>query len=77
MTHPSASRPGADRATTSIAIVAHNHRPFLEACLDALDRSGLDADSTRIFLVDNASADGTAAFVGQELLAGTLSGVTR
>jgi hypothetical protein len=71
MTDTSASRRRADHGTTSIAIVAHNHRPFLEACLDALDRAGLDPDTTRIFLVDNASTDGTAAFVAKELLAGT------
>ena len=70
MTDTSGNRQAAARATTSIAIVAHNHRPFLEACLDALDRAGLDPGTTRIFLVDNASADGTPAFVREELLAG-------
>jgi hypothetical protein len=56
---------------TSIAIVAYNHRPFLGACLDALDRAGLDPASTRVILVDNASSDGTTAFVTTDLLAGS------
>jgi GT2 family glycosyltransferase len=58
---------------TSIAIVAFNHRPFLEPCLDALDRSGLDPRTTRLILIDNASTDGTAAFVVSELLSGPLA----
>ena len=61
------------RARTSIAIVAHNHRQFLEACLGALDAARLDPETTRIFLVDNASTDGTAPFVVNELLGGGAS----
>jgi hypothetical protein len=55
---------------TSIAIVAYNHRRFLRACLDALDRAGLEPATTRVILVDNASTDDTAAFVAKELLVG-------
>ena len=63
---------GDPRATkTSIVIVSYNHRPFLSGCLDALDRARLDPAATRIILVDNASTDGTAAFVASELLVGT------
>ena len=58
---------------TSIAIVAYNHRAFLSPCLDALDRAGLDPATTRVFLIDNASTDGTAAFVANELLSGSPS----
>ena len=56
---------------TSIAIVAYNHRAYLKACLDALDRASLDAATTRVILIDNASTDGTAAFATNELLSGS------
>lgn len=59
--------------TTSIAIVAYNHRRFLQPCFDALDRAGLDPAATRIILIDNASTDGTAAFVANDLLVGSPS----
>src|SRR5262245_52806742 len=52
---------------TSIVVVAYNHRPYLAACVGALERAGL-APGTRLILIDNASGDGTADFVRAELL---------
>ena len=68
----SLSAPGRP-ARTSIAIVTYNHREFLASCLASIDRAGLDPNTTRIFIVDNASTDGTAAFVAGELLVGASS----
>jgi GT2 family glycosyltransferase len=54
---------------TSIVVVAHNHAQVLGACLGALDRAGLDPEAVRLIVVDNASRDGSAELVRDELLA--------
>lgn len=53
---------------TSIIVVAYNHGGYIAACVRALDAAGLDAATTRLILVDNASTDGTAAIVRREVL---------
>jgi GT2 family glycosyltransferase len=52
----------------SVVVVSYNHREVLGACIRALERAQHPPD-TRLILVDNASGDGTAAFVRDELLA--------
>jgi GT2 family glycosyltransferase len=54
---------------TSIVVVAYNHRAVLGACVRALNSAELDPAQVRLILVDNASQDGTAALVRDELLA--------
>lgn len=46
----------------SVVIVTNNHRQYLGPCLTALTRQGGPA-RTEIFVVDNASKDGSAQFV--------------
>src|SRR5688572_15873699 len=46
----------------SIVIVTYNSRPHIDACLESLTRTPPTVDHD-IVLVDNASADGTAAAV--------------
>ncbi len=53
---------------TSIIVVSYNHRAYLSACVRALEGAGLDPANTRLILVDNASADGSAALIRDELL---------
>jgi GT2 family glycosyltransferase len=53
---------------TSIIVVAYNNRQYLGPCLEALDRAGLDPATVRLILVDNASQDGTVAYLRGELL---------
>jgi GT2 family glycosyltransferase len=52
---------------TSIVVVAHNHRAYLPECVRALERAALPPH-TRLIIVDNASSDGTAELVRDELL---------
>src|SRR5687768_6056652 len=52
----------------SIVTVTYNHAPLIVDCVRALERSGLDPARTRLFLVDNASADGCAEVIRQEVL---------
>lgn len=47
-----------------VIVVAHNGRGYLGDCLDSLQASGTDA--SQIVVVDNHSADGSAAFVEAE-----------
>jgi GT2 family glycosyltransferase len=53
---------------TSIAVVSYNSRSDLPDCVHALERAGLDARSTRLIIVDNASSDSSAALVREQLL---------
>ena len=53
---------------TSIIVVTYNHRALIGDCLRALDRAGLSPAEVRVLLVDNASSDGTAAHIRDELL---------
>jgi GT2 family glycosyltransferase len=53
---------------TSIVVVAHNHGAYLPECVRALERAGLSPADTRLIIVDNASSDGTAEIVRDELL---------
>jgi N-acetylglucosaminyl-diphospho-decaprenol L-rhamnosyltransferase len=53
---------------TSLIVVAYNNRQDLGPCLAAVDRAGLDPADVRLILVDNASTDGTADYVREELL---------
>lgn len=54
-------------ARTSIIVVTYNHREFVGPCVRALEAAGLPAD-TRLLLVDNASEDGTAQAIRDEVL---------
>ncbi len=45
-------------------VVTYNRRPLLEECLQALGAQERPVD--RVLVVDNASTDGTAAFVRNE-----------
>ena len=49
----------------SVIIVSWNTRELLRACLHAL-KSEIDLSRTEVFLVDNASADGSAEMVGKD-----------
>lgn len=51
-------RPPAPRASVSVVVVSYNGRRVLGSCLDAVAASGRE-----IVVVDNASPDGSAAFV--------------
>jgi GT2 family glycosyltransferase len=53
----------------SVITVGYNHRHFLADCVRALERAAAGVQA-RLILVDNASSDGTAEFVRQELLLG-------
>ena len=46
----------------SIVIVSYNVRPFLEECLDSVQRASKGPD-TEVFVVDNASSDDSVAVV--------------
>lgn len=48
----------------SIVVVSWNSRHYLEACLSSIP-AGAGALSFEVFVVDNASRDGSADFVGQ------------
>jgi len=48
----------------SVVIVTHNHRPFIERCLEAIDRVRTEV-SCDVFLVDNLSDDDTAKLVAE------------
>ncbi len=63
----SESRPGA-RAwpTATIVVVTHNGRAHLERCLPALSALDYPRDRYRVVVVDNASDDGSAAFVAAQ-----------
>jgi GT2 family glycosyltransferase len=52
---------------TSVVIVSYGHREVLGPCVRALEQAALPP-GTRVMLVDNASPDGTAAFIRAELL---------
>jgi GT2 family glycosyltransferase len=61
--------PGPDRIPetstnpdVSIIVVTHQHRPFIERCLDAIDRVRTELPC-EVFVVDNLSDDGTAELV--------------
>jgi hypothetical protein len=54
------SEPG--RPVFSVVLVNYNDRAHLEACLTSL-RSGPGPETSEVILVDNASSDGSAAFV--------------
>jgi GT2 family glycosyltransferase len=54
-------QPGAQPPEISIVVLTWNGRQYLEACLSALQLQ--EAVSAETILVDNASTDGTAAFV--------------
>jgi len=47
----------------SIIIVSYNTRDVIGVCLDSIAQ--VDQDKTEIFVVDNASTDGSADFLGQ------------
>jgi GT2 family glycosyltransferase len=49
----------------SVIIVSYNTRDRLRACLRSIEQS-LDRPSIEVFVVDNASADGSADMVAQE-----------
>lgn len=49
----------------SIVVVNWNTRDHLARCLCSLDRVALDRDRVELFVVDNASADGSGAMVAQ------------
>ena len=62
---------GAQPSRVTVIVVAFNHRPFLAGCIGALERTagpGVGSVPVRLILVDNASSDGTAQFVRDELL---------
>lgn len=54
-------RPAADGRGFSAVVVTYNALPSLKRCLDALRRTAGDAE--RLVVVDNASRDGTRAFL--------------
>ena len=56
---------------TAIVVVTYNHREVIADCVQALDRAGLNPAEVRLYLVDNASTDGTAAVIRQEILDGS------
>ena len=49
----------------SIVVVTHQHRPFIERCLDAVGRVRNEA-ACEVFVVDNLSGDGTAELVAEK-----------
>ena len=51
------------RPTLSIIVVNWNTREFLEQCLCALERVVVDREGVELFVVDNASTDGSAEMV--------------
>ena len=53
---------------TSIVVVTYNHASLIVDCVRALERAGLDPAQTRLYLVDNASADGSAEVIRREVL---------
>ena len=53
---------------TSIIVVTYNHASLIVDCVRALERAGLDFTRTRLFLVDNASADGSAEVIRTQVL---------
>ena len=46
--------------TVDVIVVSYNHKRFMEALFEGLLKSDYPKDRCRIFLVDNASQDGTA-----------------
>ena len=53
---------------TSIIVVSWNHKRFLKDCIEAVERAGIAEGRARLILVDNASTDGSAAYVRDHLL---------
>ena len=49
----------------SIVVVTHNHRDFVERCLNSLERVR-DEVAAEVFVVDNRSTDGSASLVSEE-----------
>jgi GT2 family glycosyltransferase len=49
-------------ATVAVAVVSYNTRELLDRCLHALER---DAGVAEVWVVDNASSDGSAALVAE------------
>ena len=52
--------------TVSIVILSHNSREHLEACLASVFALDYPRESTQIIVMDNASGDGTVAWLSQE-----------
>ena len=51
--------------TVSIVILSHNSREHLEACLASVFALDYPAENTQVIVVDNASSDGTVAWLSQ------------
>lgn len=60
----------------AVIIVSYNHARFLRSCLASLARVIYPRDAWKIFLVDNASTDGTVTLVRETLIDETI-GTTR
>ena len=55
-----------ENGRTSVIVVAYNHKRFLKDCLASLERAA--GHVARLILIDNASTDGSAAFIREELM---------
>ena len=53
----------------AIIVVSWNHRRFLAACFQAVERAGIAPGTATFMIVDNASTDGSGDFIARELLA--------
>lgn len=55
-----------ERPRATVIVLAYNNETLLPACLDALRRSAMPAGSFETWVVDNASADASAAVVERD-----------
>lgn len=63
--------------SVDVIVVSYNTRDLLRACLASVERAQRESEQVRVFVVDNASRDGSADMVRREFSQATLIALDR